>query len=80
MWNRVLAESPQIHNSGVRPERMSARDNATRDRQAVLIVDKSCAEIAAGKRPQFSPTLEVALARRARVKWQRGNEIGAEFY
>jgi hypothetical protein len=62
------------HNSGARPERMkiaalSARDNAARDAQAVSIVDKWCAEIAAGKRPQFSPTLEAAF--RAKRPWLR---------
>ena len=62
------------HNSGARPERMriaslTARDEAARDAQARAIVERWCAELAAAKRPQFSPTLEAAF--RARRPWLR---------
>ena len=48
---------------------LSARDAAARDAQARTIVDKWNVELAAGKRPQFSPTLEAAF--RARRPWLR---------
>jgi hypothetical protein len=53
------------HNSGARTERMriatlTARDKAARDAQAAAIIDQWNAELAAAKRPQFSPTLEAA--------------------
>ena len=62
------------HNSGARPERMriaalTARDETARYAQARAIVDSWCAELAAAKRPQFSPTLEAAF--RARRPWLR---------
>jgi len=54
------------HNSGGRPERMriavlTARQERARNAQAVTIVDHWNAELATGKRPQFSPTLEAAF-------------------
>jgi hypothetical protein len=68
--NRSTSIPRMAHNSGERPERikiagLSARDNAARDGQAVAIVDKWIAELAAGKRPQFSPTLEAAFRAKA---------------
>jgi hypothetical protein len=62
------------HNSRARPERiriaaLTAREKAARDAQAAAIVDRWCAELAAGQRPQFSPTLEAAF--RARRPWLR---------
>ena len=62
------------HNSGRRTEGMrvaslTARDEAARDAQARAIVERWCAELAAAKRPKFSPTLEAAF--RARRPWLR---------
>ena len=62
------------HNSGARTEQMriatlTAREKAARDAQARAIVEKWNAELAAAKRPQFSPTLEAAF--RARRPWLR---------
>jgi hypothetical protein len=75
------------HNSGRRTEEfrvasLIARDKAARDAQARTIVEAWCAELAADKRPQFSPTLEAAKGSLARPRggWpafgQRG-EMGA---
>ena len=62
------------HDSGRRTEQLkiatlTARDEAGRDAQARAIVEKWCADLAAAKRPQFSPTLEAAF--RARRPWLR---------
>ena len=62
------------HNSGARPERiriatLSARNEVARNAQAVAITNQWNAELAAAKRPQFSPTLEAAF--RARRPWLR---------
>ena len=62
------------HNSGVRPERariaaLTAKDEAARTAQAVVIVEKWNAQLSAGKRPLYSPTLEAAF--RARRPWLR---------
>ena len=61
------------HNSGARPERiriatLSARNEVVRDAQAVAITNQWNAELAAAKRPQFSPTLEAAFRARRRQR------------
>ena len=48
---------------------LTARDETARDAEARAIVEKWCAELAAAKRPQFSPILEAAF--RARRPWLR---------
>ena len=61
------------HNSGAREEAERATREAlishARDQQAAVIVERWNTELADGKRPQFSPTLEAAL--RARRPWLR---------
>ena len=61
------------HNSGRREETERATRefliSHARDQQAALIVDRWNTELADGKRPQFSPTLEAAF--RARRPWLR---------
>jgi hypothetical protein len=62
------------HNSGARPERMriallQAREAAARDAEAVTIVERWNAELAAARRPLWSPTIEAEF--RARRPWLR---------
>jgi hypothetical protein len=61
------------HNKGrteqLRAAALTARENAARDAEAVAIVERWNAQLAAGRRPQFSPTLEAAF--RARRPWLR---------
>jgi hypothetical protein len=62
------------HNTGARPERMriallQARETAARDAEAVAIVEQWTAQLASGKRPLWSPTIEAAF--RARRPWLR---------
>ena len=62
------------HNSGHNKEEAERatrewRISLARDKQAAAIVDRWNSELADGKRPQFSPTLEAAF--RARRPWLR---------